>query len=242
MRDRHVQAEARERAGESCLVTGLEIRVQEADRDRARPGSPHGSHDATNRARRERRLDAPVDQDPLHHAQAETTRHERRAEHGHQIVETRADLAPDREHVLEARRRDERHPRTAPLEERVGRDGGAVVQARPSVGADRGERHSHGTTRIVRRRAYLVHDQPPADDGHQVREGAAGIGAGEDDAWGQDAVVAGVVEPDFVSAFDLDSLFDVASPFEPDDSDVEPPLVSDFASPSFAPFLASARG
>ena len=65
--------------------------------------------------------------------------------------------------------------------------------------------------------------------------------AGEDDVRRQDAA-AGVFEPDVESVF-LDSLFDEPPPFELGaDSDVDPLLPSDFASPSFASdFLPPAR-
>ena len=81
------------------------------------------------------------------------------------------------------------------------------MQARGA--AQRGEPGAHRGRRVVRRGADLQDTEPPADHGHQVGEGAAGVDADEDGPGGQEAgfslVLAGLVS-DFASDLPSDLL------------------------------------
>ena len=159
-------------------------------------------------------------------------RDERRRQRGLELVELGAHLPADLEHVLEARRRDEDYARPTPLEQRVGGDRRPVVQARARIRSCGDEGGAHGPAGVVRRRAHLADHHATASDRDQVREGPAGVGPSEDDARGQEAVVAGVVVPALVSALPLDFAVDSLLVSEP------PSLFdSDFDSPSLPPLL-----
>ena len=86
---------------------------------RSRPRPARARPTARRRARPRARASgvsiASVDEHALDDAEAAGARHERRRQHRHQVVEPRPHLAADREHVLEAGRRDERDARAAPL-------------------------------------------------------------------------------------------------------------------------------
>ena len=207
VREGHVQAAPGERPAEPALVRRTGVAVEETDGDRRRPAARDGGQRACHLTRAERRLDGPVDEHALAHADAPRARHERRRPARLERVERGAHLAADLEHVLEAGGGEQRDARAAPLEERVGRDRRAVVQARGA--AQRGEPGAHRGRRVVRRGADLQDTEPPADHGHQVGEGAAGVDADEDGPGGQEAgfslVLAGLVS-DFASDLPSDLL------------------------------------
>jgi len=74
------------------------------------------------------RLEHPAGADALRDAHDVTPGHERWWMVARQIVECGAVLTSQPQQVLEPARRDQYHARAAPLEQRVGRDRGAVDQ------------------------------------------------------------------------------------------------------------------
>src|SRR5262249_33333080 len=95
-------------------------------------------------------------------------------------VQLRPRMAADLEAVLEAARGEQHDARPAVLEQRVGRDRGAVVQSRRSPGRQALEAFAHRPRRVVRRGAELQHRQPSPDQGDEVGERAAGVDPDDD--------------------------------------------------------------
>ena len=140
---------------------------------RRRPGSPR------RRARARRRLerrDHAVGADPLGDLDAVVVRDERRGLGRAEPVEAGAVLAPDLEQVGEARGRDQRGPRAALLEQRVGADRHPVREAldlrRPRPGAfeRRLDRRQHPLRLILGGRGRLRREHLLAVEQDRVRE------------------------------------------------------------------------
>ena len=93
---------------------------------------------------------------------------------GARPVEVRARLSAEVQDVLEALVRDERRARTAPLEERVRRDRGAVGEAVDGRRADGG---GSGDDRLLltRGRRHLRDPDLAVGDEHGVRERPADV-------------------------------------------------------------------
>ena len=111
---------------------------------------------------------------------------ERRRHFGVERVEVRSGLAAQAEGVFEAMVGDAHDPGAAAFEERVGRDGGAMVYGRGLwVAGDAGERverEQHRAARVVGRRWHLEPGEAAVfAAGDEVGEGAAGV---DGDAWG----------------------------------------------------------
>ena len=160
---------ARQMLGDARLVRGIDVGVEQADRDRRRHRARRASRtSAFERRLGQRRLDAAVGADALLDADAAVARDQRRR---HLRVE-RIDLAPivaaDLQHILEARRRHQRALGELALQHGVGGDGGAVQQV-----ADVGQGEAVARGRLL-------------DAGHQPERGVlrrgrrleAGDGAG----------------------------------------------------------------
>ena len=111
------------------LVHRVDVAVDEADRD-----GLHTHVDQCVRGRPQLRLvhrpqHVPVGVDPLVHREAPIARRQRLGFLQEQIVEVVAHLGADLQHVAESTGGDEPHPRTGPLDDGVGDQGGAVHHA-----------------------------------------------------------------------------------------------------------------
>ena len=115
--------------------------------------------------------------------------HERRHEQRRDI----ALGAPDLDEIAKSRRRQDRDPCAAPLEDGVRSDGGAVDEAPHVAGGDaeRGEAGEDRVRLVVRPRRHLRHHHAAGAlvDGGEVGERAADVDA--DDEHGRDDTVRG---------------------------------------------------
>ena len=160
----HGDVEARARAAPPATARscrGFEVGVQQAHRDRVDAVGKRRARAPSNGSISPPRASSrPAD------LEAQRARHERRGPVDERVVQRRADLARDLDHVGEAARRDERDARAAPLEERVGRDRRAV---REHVGDGRAAEPRRSPARtaragIVRRRRHLGDPPVVGDD------------------------------------------------------------------------------
>ena len=165
----HVEAPGPERVGDHLLVRRVEVGVEQAHRHRI--DIVRYQRDARGVERLQlptARVEAPAD------LEAQVTGNERLGPVDERVVERRARLARDLDHVGEAPRGDERDPATATLEQGVGRDRGAVREQLRAALTEPGDARSHRVTRVGRRRRGL-HD--PAVVGHDVGERPSGVHA-----------------------------------------------------------------
>jgi len=114
-----------QRRGESPLVVRMAEGKQAGDRDRLRLQGHHRGDDAPHLGLGQLDQNA-VGTHALSDADHTVARQERRRVIPRQVVEVGAILAAQPQQVLESGGGDERDPRAAPLEQRIGRDGGAV--------------------------------------------------------------------------------------------------------------------
>ena len=150
VRARDVVATRPQHVGHRPLVGRLEVGVQQA----------HGHHldlgrDGRHGVGSHRGQLAPVGGQPAGHLVAVATRHHRLGARGQVVVERRAVLPADLDHVAEALGRDQGHGGAAALEQRVGGDGRAVRQQRRSIARDRrvpsrGRRRRRTAARMAR--------------------------------------------------------------------------------------------
>ena len=195
-----MQARAAQRACQTRLVNGILVAVQEADRHGLRPMTADGGDGALHDAPIERLLDATVDQYPLRQAEPSRGGHRRLGLARLERVQLGPRLATDLEDVLEAMGGEQHDARPTALEQRIGRDGGAVVQARGAPRAQAPQAFTHRARRVVGRGAQLQHRQPSPDEGDEVGERAARVDA--DDDLGQVASAEAALD----SALDLPEL------------------------------------
>ena len=113
--------------GELPLVLGMPECKQQRDRHRFRGELLDPRGHARDLARGEG-LDHSLRAHALAYTDDVGARHQRRRVIACQIVQRRAILTPQPQHILKAGRRHERHPRTAALEQGVGGDGGSMNQ------------------------------------------------------------------------------------------------------------------
>ncbi len=118
---RPARPERLQRFAHPPLVLRVKEREEQADRDRLDLGRAHGLDRLPERALVERPHDA-LRAHPLPHGEPQLARDERRGPVRRQVVERRAVLPPDLDHVAEPLGGDERGSRAAPLEQRVRRD------------------------------------------------------------------------------------------------------------------------
>lgn len=163
---------------------------------------------------------------PLRHAQTPCPGDERLWQPRLQGIQDGSRLAPDLEDVLEAAGREQHNPRAATLEQRIGRDGGTVVQPGGRISGNAAQAIGDGACRIVGRRSELQDDEAVADHPDEVSERAAGVDA-DDDGEGRQALALA----DLVSAFALESVLVDVESLEVDET------LSEAVLESFAPAL-----
>jgi hypothetical protein len=206
MRRRDVQSRISQLADQPVLVRGVLVAVQQADRDRL-GAKPANCRDRTARGpRSERELDAAVGSYPLRNAHPARRRHQGLGSTRLERVELGARLPADLEHILEAARGEEHDPSASALEQRVRRDGGAVVEQRDRAAGQTPQAFRHGPRGVVRGRSELQDREAAADQRDEIGEGTAGVGPDDDPGRPQ---VAADLTSDLAS--DFDSVFDPGS-------------------------------
>ena len=181
-RDVHAGELLGQRRAERPLVLRVAVGVEQADGHRL--GIQPRDLARERRGVRERRR-GPVGRHPLRRADAPVRGHERRRVRRAQPVEVGTRLAAELDDVLEAAGGDEHRARAVALEQRVGRDGGAVRERLdlPGVRAGLLQRRldggEHALRLVLRRRRRLRRDQPAPGGDDGVREGAADVDAQE---------------------------------------------------------------
>ncbi len=174
--DRHRHVDTLQGPGDSLLVAGIGIRVEEADRDRL--GSPLPD------LVRQRLEPLPVEGDhllafrtqPAGDAEPVLPGHQGRQPMPHERVELRPVLAADLDDVLEALVGHEDDPGPPALEERVGGDRGSMEEHEvdPAL-QDLPDALQHGPGGVVGRGGHLQGADRAAPEEHQIGEGAARI-------------------------------------------------------------------
>ncbi|GIU87056.1 MAG: hypothetical protein KatS3mg009_1571 [Acidimicrobiia bacterium] len=167
-RDR-VEAARPQRLRDRALVRGGEIGVQQAHRDRLDVLGQRGQAAVPGLQHR------PVGTDAFRDLEPQLARHQRCGPVRERVVQRRAGLAGDLDHVGEAAGRHQRRARAAPLQQRVRRDGRAVrdeLRARPA--GERGHGAAQCPGRVVGRRQHL---DGAAVVGDRVGEGPPGVDA-----------------------------------------------------------------
>ncbi len=163
-----VDAPGAQRGADGALVAGVEVGVQEAHRDRAHAGGQLGDRRGVERLELPARaVEAPADLETV------AAVDERRRPVDVQVVERRAGLARDLEHVREADGGEEGHGRAAALEERVRGDGRAVGEHRRGAGREAERLADRAGGRAWRRRDL----DDAAVLGDEVGERASGVNA-----------------------------------------------------------------
>ena len=182
-RDRHLRQRGRKDLARPVLVGGIGVAVQEPD-----PDALHAELRKVSRHRLDRRLverlqHPAVDVDPLRHHEPALARHERERLLDHDVVLVVAALVADVEHVAEALGGHQRGECALALDDRVGRERGAVNQQpdHPRV-RPRSREHvvhagEHGVVRGVRSREDLCGGQRIAVLQHDIGERAAHVHA-----------------------------------------------------------------
>ena len=146
-RDRRLrQRLGQDRAG-PLLVLGVEVRVEEADRDRADAELAQPGGDRPHVPFVERLHDRPVRSHALRHLEAEAALDERRRLAPEEVVHVRDPQPPQLEHVTEVPGRDERRLGPETLDDRVRRDRRAVHD----LGDGAGYARFHSGRRPIRR-------------------------------------------------------------------------------------------
>ena len=122
--------------GDRSLVRRVQIRVQQAHRDRLGAGGHRGVERALDARRVERGQDRAVGRQALEDLEAMLALDDRLGAHERRHEERRniALGAPDLDQVTETGGRQDRHARTAPLEHGIGADGRTVDEP-PHVAA-----------------------------------------------------------------------------------------------------------
>jgi hypothetical protein len=150
------------------LVRGIAEREEKADGDRLRVDLGQGVEVEL--------LQDALRADPLVHAVAAIERHERLGMVGAQSIEMRARLAAELEEVLEPGGGYEGCPRALALEERVGRDRGAMRETLDLCCA-----HGLGSCDdrilLARLRGHLCRRQAAVREQHRIGEGSSHVDA-----------------------------------------------------------------
>ncbi len=168
VRAAHVVALVAEAPRHGPLVGGVEVGVQQAHRHRRHRRVDHGQ-----------RLDieplqlGAVGRQPASHLVAPVAGHERLGPIDARVIERRAVLAGDLDHVGEAPIGDQGNRRAPPLEQGVGGHRRAVGQHLRADLARRPESHPHRLARVLRSRGHLRHRAVTC---HDVGERAARVG------------------------------------------------------------------
>jgi hypothetical protein len=150
----------------------MEEPEQQADGDRLHLGLAAGVHGGADRSLVEGDED-PVGAHALPHGEAQLARDQRGRPVPGQVVEGRAVLPADLDHVPESLGGHQRRAGPAALEQRVGGHRGAVREAGhgPDGGLDELERGHHPERLVPRGGRHLGRDQPAVGQRHEVGEG-----------------------------------------------------------------------
>jgi hypothetical protein len=111
------------------FMDGIEIGMQEANRDRSDAGSPDSRDGFAERSIVERRGDLAVGLQPFKHTKPALARHQRLRRRNTQIVTIALEAFTHFDHVAMALRRQQRNFGAFLLEQRIGRDRRAVDDA-----------------------------------------------------------------------------------------------------------------
>ena len=111
------------------LVLGVDVRVQEGDRDRAHPLRPHERDGGLDLLRRDRTKDGAVAVGALVDGDPQMPRDQRSRWIGPELVGRDPDVAAKLEYVTKAAGREQRRARALALDDRVGDQGGGVRDA-----------------------------------------------------------------------------------------------------------------
>ena len=111
------------------FVLGVDVRVQEGDRDRAHPLRPHERDGGLDLLRRDRAKDVAVAVGALVDGDPQMPRDQRSRRIGPELVGRHPDVAAKLEHVAEAAGREQRGARALALDDRVRDQGGGVCDA-----------------------------------------------------------------------------------------------------------------
>ena len=170
------------------FVDGVEVGMQEADRDRGRTGVFDGGDGVAERSRVQRRQNLATGAKPFPHAKAAFTWHQRFRRRRAQIVTVRLQAFAHLDDVAMAFGGQQRDFCPLALQQRVGRDRRAVNQpigrsqhfrARHAQSSRQFFQARHDAERLVgrRRRRFRKHRPPGFIRGDQIGVGAADINA-----------------------------------------------------------------
>ncbi len=143
-RDRQVRERLRQMRAQRPLVPPVDMRMQQAHRDRFRPMRPHRRLCRRQRCRIQRQLGAAIRPQPLRHLDPPLPRDQRRFPDLVQPVDVPPRMPPDLQHVAEPGRRQQQPARQLALQHRIGRDR-RPVQQQPDIG----EREAEPRRRLV---------------------------------------------------------------------------------------------
>ena len=178
----HVGEQLREQRRERALVRGIGVGVQQRHRHRLRPRLREAQHELARERGVQRALHC-VRPHALGHPEAQLRGHQRRGRGAAQVIQVRAVLASQLDHVGEAVGGEQRGPRRAALQQRVGGDRHAVGEAldvarraRPRARAAGGSQRAPPRDSSRRRRRDLGGvDGRAFVDQHGVGERAADV-------------------------------------------------------------------
>ncbi len=173
-----------------ALVRRIDAAVQQAHRHCLDPLPAQQVDKGVKLLAVDRRLHAAVEAHAFAQLEAQRARHQRAGAAPAQVVQPRAVLALDLQHVAEAGGRDQRHARPGALQHRVGSHRGAVNQQLDLFRVcadpldDCTDALNNRARRGVRRGGHLVERQPSAVgiERHQIGKRAPGIDADPDHA------------------------------------------------------------
>ncbi len=159
-------------------MDGVDIGMQQADRERLHALVDEGRDHAPGLALVERSQHAALGQQPLGDFAAEMSRHERGRRVDEQVVHVVAALGADLERVAEACGRQQRRAGALSLDQRIGRERGAVddgangALGHPGVAQQRLHTLLDALRRILRRRQDLpdTHGARRLVDDDEIRE------------------------------------------------------------------------
>ena len=152
-RDRDLRRFLGHQLGQALLVRGVEIGVQQADRQRRHPARDQRADRAARIVFVERIAHRPVSEHALRHLADQPARDERRRLLDLEVVDLVPLLAPDDQHVAEPARGDEADPLRLALDDDVRAERGAVHgvgEPSPRHAGARDELIEPGQTRLRR--------------------------------------------------------------------------------------------
>ena len=178
MRHRHGNAEPLRRLRDGRLVHRVGIGVQQADGQRLRPGTPHALHNSLDFRRRQGFQHLAVVGQTFGNAEPHAARHQRRQLFHERVIQVRARLAPNLQHVLESPRRHQRRAGALALQQRIGRHGRAVHHLRPDeIGTQVLQPLQHCLRRVVRCRQDFMNYRRAILNADEIAERSTGINA-----------------------------------------------------------------